>query len=92
MADSLKKMAALIKRWQTKVAPCDFEEEAGRLSMDERKGLMDNMERIAIVAAIQAGYLSNRYGYGCGDQGHRNGMRQAESNRKRIRRVFGYNG
>ncbi len=76
-----------------KRAPVDWKKTVDRLKLQDRDTLRQELERIAIHAAMLAEYLDKRHGYGCGDQGHEAAMRKANKIGKLVRmKGFGYNG
>jgi hypothetical protein len=74
-------------------APYDWQKAIDAMSEKERDELRKQFEVISEKAGILAGYLEERHGYGCGDQGHEKAVKQANRNGRMIRiKVFGYNG
>ena len=75
-----------------KTAPADLEEIADKLSVTERSELEQALEGIGEKAVSIAGYFDMRYGYGCGDQGHKDAVKQFNRNGKLVHcKIFGYN-
>jgi len=75
------------------LAPIDWEKTVDGLSISERGELSRKLEGISARAAVLAGYLDERHGYGCGDQGHKKAVRRANRNGKTVWiGAFGYNG
>lgn len=75
-----------------KVAPADWKETVDAMSTKERGELNKELDGIAERAALLAGYLDERYGGGCGDQGHKQAMKTANRNGKMVwTKVLGYN-
>ena len=75
-----------------KTAPIELEYITDKLSVVERSELEQALEEIAEKATAFAGYLDMRYGYGCGDQGHEDAVRQFNRYGKMVHcKVFGYN-
>lgn len=74
------------------MAPVDFQkyvEEMQKEDLDETRRLL---EGIAERCAFLAGYLDERYGYGCGDQGHEKAVKTGNKHSRAVwMKVFGYN-
>ena len=51
-------------------APVDWDNIFSNLSAEQRGKVARELEGIALKAAELAAYAEERYGYGCGDQGH----------------------
>ena len=80
-----------IKRLLAK-APIEWQKAVDRMSRSERNDAARAFEGIAKRAAMLAGYLDERHGYGCGDQGHDKGVETANENAQKVWcKVFGYN-
>lgn len=76
-----------------KKAPVDWEKTVDKLTTRERDDLRRELEGISERAAMLAGYLDERHGYGCGDQGHEKAVKRANGNGKTVwMKAFGYNG
>jgi hypothetical protein len=74
-------------------APVDWEKAVDKILTRQRDELRRQLEGIAERAAVLAGYMDERHGYGCGDQGHKKAVKQANRNGKMVwMKVFGYNG
>ena len=74
-------------------APVDWEKAVDKIPTRQRDELRRQLEGIAERAAVLAGYMDERHGYGCGDQGHKKAVKQANRNGKMVwMKVFGYNG
>jgi hypothetical protein len=75
-----------------KAAPIDWEKIVNKMTQEERGIIQRELEGISIRAAELSGYLEEREGYGCGDQGHKKAMRTCNRwGRKIWTKVFGYN-
>ena len=75
-----------------KKAPIDWEKIVDKLSQNERQDLRESLENISERAGILAGYLDERHGYGCGDQGHDKAVKTMNRIGKIIHmKAFGYN-
>ena len=75
-----------------KKAPIDWKKSVDRMTSVNKRELAIELENVASVAAMQAEYLNERYGYGCGDQGHEKAEKSANKAGRAIwRKVFGYN-
>jgi len=74
------------------MVPAELEAFVDQLNTEERRLLSEHCESIAASAAFTASYLSERYGYGCGDQGHDDAVKAANKVRRIVRcKAFGYN-
>ncbi len=74
-------------------APVSFEEIVNSMDENDRRRAMQDMEGIAQKATLLASYLSERYGHGCGDQGHKSASKKAIRDAKKLWcKIFGYNG
>ena len=62
---------------------CDLQEFTDGLTTEERRLLAEQCERIATHAGFVAKYIEERYGYGCGDQGHEDALKAANKARQR---------
>ena len=52
------------------LAPAKIEAAADFMNTVECRDIAKELESLATRAAERAAYLEERYGYGCGDQGH----------------------
>lgn len=76
-----------------RLAPVDWEKAVDKLMIEERDEIRRELEGIAERAAMLAGYLDERHGYGCGDQGHSKAVKTANHHGKMVwMKTFGYNG
>jgi hypothetical protein len=74
------------------IAPMDWEKTVDSMSSKEKDDMRRKLEGISLRAGELAGYLDERHGYGCGDQGHRAAVKEANRNGKIIwTKAFGYN-
>lgn len=74
------------------LAPIDWEKKVDNLTSKQRDDLRRALENVSERAAMLAGYLDERHGYGCGDQGHTKAIKRANKNGKIVwLKVFGYN-
>ncbi len=74
------------------VAPFEWEKTVEAMSIMGRDDMRRQMEGIALRAGELAGYLDERHGYGCGDRGHREAVKEANRVGKIIwTKAFGYN-
>jgi len=75
-----------------KKAPVDWRKAVDRIPTEDRDKLRRELEEIAERAAMLAGYLDERHGYGCGDRGHKLALKHANRIGKLIwMKGFGYN-
>jgi len=75
-----------------KRAPVHWEKTVDRLNTKDRDYLRRDLEELSKRVAMLAGYLDQRHGYGCGDQGHAKAVKQMNRNGKMVwMKVFGYN-
>ena len=73
------------------IAPVDWEKTVDAMSTTERHDMQHELEGIAERAAMCAGYVEEREGYGCGDQGHASAMKTANRYGRRLHvTTFGY--
>ncbi len=73
------------------LAPGDLEKKADALNADARHEITETLSRLAEVAASYAAYFEERYGYGCGDQGHKKAVKEFNKVRKAVRKALGFN-
>ena len=72
-------------------APVDWQEKADKMKPEELTEIEGQLEALSERAAMLAGYLTERHGYGCGDQGHEAGVKRANKYLKKIHcDVFGF--
>ena len=72
-------------------APVEWEKIIDKIKVNERRGLAKELEGISKRAGILAAYIEERYGYGCGDQGHEAAVKKMNRAGKMIHmKVFGY--
>jgi hypothetical protein len=75
------------------LAPVDWEKAVDKLTTSQRNEAAKELEFLSLRAAELSQYLVERHGYGCGDQGHKAGMRRANKRGKIVwMKAFGYNG
>lgn len=73
------------------VAPCDFEKISENMTLEEKRVMSQRLESTAVRAAERAAYLKMRYGFGRGDQGHEDAVKNVNKARRAVRSAFGYN-
>ena len=73
-----------------KLAPVDLEKTADAMTTPERREAREILEQIAQKAASFSAYFDAREGYGCGDQGHKSGVKEFNRVLKKVRQAFGY--
>jgi hypothetical protein len=72
--------------------PVEWGKTVNRMKTDDRRELARELEEISRRAAMLAEYLNERYGYGCGDQGHKKGVKSANKAGQKVWcGAFGYN-
>lgn len=72
--------------------PVEFEQYADNAKLNDLRELQEELEKLAVAATFIAVYLDNRYGFGCGDQGHKTAAKKANQARTTLRnKVMGYN-
>lgn len=59
-------------------------------NQNELHATIKELQALAAGAALRASYLSERFGYGNGDRGHTNAVREANQVHRRVRRNLGY--
>jgi len=64
--------------------PVEWERAVDAMTGKKRHDIERELAGIALHAATLAGYLDKRYGYGCGDQGHKPAVRNANSVGKKV--------
>ena len=75
-----------------KKAPIQWEKTIDKMNSESRQILCKELEDIAECATILAGYVDERHGYGCGDQGHIKAVTTSNKYGKMVHcKVFGYN-
>ncbi len=73
-----------------KLPPVKLRAACERLITSELRDVEKILECIAESTVAVAAYVGERYGYGCGDQGHESGVKKFNQRRKRVRSVMGY--
>lgn len=73
------------------LAPVDLEKKVDTLDTNTKREIADTLSRLAEVAASKAAYFEERYGYGCGDQGHKKAVKEFNRVRKAVRKALGFN-
>lgn len=68
----------------------EWEAIADKLTTAERGELANTLNQIAQRATRAATYFEERYGYGCGDQGHATAVKKQNKVVERVRRVLGF--
>lgn len=70
----------------------EMREYANKASLKELHTMASELEATAKRAAMMAAYLEQRYGDGCGDQGHESALKEMNrAGRKVWVGIFGYN-
>jgi len=70
----------------------EWEKKVDRMNADARRDMARELEQTSKRAAMLAEYLNERYGYGCGDQGHTKAVKSTNKAAKGVWcGVFGYN-
>ena len=73
-------------------APVEWQSITEKMEDNENFLIRHYLEAIAGKAGQLAGYIDMRHGFGCGDQGHDAGVKQANRNGEMIHcKVFRYN-
>lgn len=60
------------------------------LSSEDKGECIRHLDAVIQRASMLRGYLDARYGHGCGDQGHNDGVKQANRLVSKVRKVIGY--
>lgn len=82
----------LAKRLIFETAPVDFEAAFDAMDSETRGEITRTLDALAERAAFLGEYAGERYGYGCGDQGHKDAVKKANRRCKSLWvKVFGYN-
>ena len=83
----MKAQTLLFKR-----ALVDLDKIASGMSSEELHETVRELEAISLNAGQKARYFDERYGGGCGDQGHDSAVKALNRAGRMVwRRVFGYN-
>lgn len=72
------------------IPPSEYQARVDQLSVQRRKEIMDELERIAEATVTFIAYLDERYGYGLGDQGHKTAVKRMNKVRREFRKTIGY--
>lgn len=67
-----------------------YREVFDNMPSKERGELERELDNIAQAAAWAYGYAEQRYGSGCGDQGHEDAVKEANKTLAGVRKVLGY--
>jgi len=67
-----------------------WEATIDKMSSSERDDLLREVEAVACRAALFSGYVGQRYGYGCGDQGHKHAAKEANRRLVKVRKALGF--
>lgn len=70
--------------------PAIWDTMNSEFSQQYRSELLDELEALACRAAMLSGYIASRHGEGCGDQGHRDAVKEANRRLKLTRKAIGY--
>ena len=73
-------------------APCRWQGVTEGWTSSQKRDAISELSFIAERAAQFAEYVSGRYGYGCGDQGHEDSVKQMNKVGKKVKcDAMGYN-
>jgi len=72
--------------------PVEWERAVAAMPLGKRHDIELDLAVTAKLAAQLSGYLEERYGYGCGDQGHEDAAKEANRAGEKVwRNALGYN-
>jgi hypothetical protein len=75
------------------IAPIEYRSCIEKMPRQDMEGAQRLLEGLAERAAMLAGYLDERHGYGCGDQGHEKAVKTMNKYGRTVwMKIFGYNG
>ena len=66
-------------------------DECARMESADLDLVARDLEGIAAHCALRAAYLAMRHGCGCGDQGHKSAVKDANKVYRQVRKALGYN-
>ena len=74
------------------VPPFKWEETVDEMTEEERSDMARQLNGLACRAVELGSYIEKRYGYGCGDQGHKSAVKYCNKRGKKVWvDVMGYN-
>lgn len=68
----------------------EWEKTVDAMTPEQRGQMSDMLDAIAQKCARAAGYVSHRYGCGCGDHGHNSAVKNANKVLSGVRKALGY--
>jgi hypothetical protein len=83
--DSMKRAKQILARPMV-----EWEASADKMTTAERGEVARALNTMAERAARAASYFEERYGYGCGDQGHSRAVKKQNKLAERIRKALGF--
>lgn len=72
------------------LAPVEFQAQVNAMTTEDRRVYIDELDAIMQKAAMLRGYLDARYGHGCGDQGHQDGVKACNRLVAKVRKALGF--
>ena len=66
------------------ISPVELQSVVDKMSEIERYEMIDELSRVAVSAACFQAYIDKRYGYGCGDQGHKAAVKEMNKTGKKV--------
>ncbi len=71
-------------------APVELEPFCDSTTPEQIRNCRETLEMVLQAAAWKHGYLSHRYGDGCGDQGHADSVKEANRTLREVRKALGF--
>jgi hypothetical protein len=79
-------------RAMLRTPPVKFQKLADSIPEGDKDEFIRELDRIIAHATRLAVYVGERYGYGCGDQGHAQGVKKSNKVVAAVRKALGYHG
>lgn len=71
-------------------APVDLQAMADRLTGEDKRQIEETLSGLVQMAAWKWAYINERYGSGCGDQGHDDAVKEANRVLTKVRKAMGF--
>jgi hypothetical protein len=66
------------------IPPAEIQSAVEKMSDIEKHDMMSKLAHVAARAAEYHAYVGERYGYGCGDQGHKSAVKEMNKVGKKV--------
>lgn len=70
--------------------PVEWQGRCDSMTSQQKDAMIRELDSLIQRMAMLSAYVGRRYGYGCGDQGHDSGVKEANKRLTAVRKALGY--